>query len=77
MADLATRLAAGPRIADRARQTKALLHENAGTTFADALAAEARAQTVNLATEGPAAHRAFLDKVEPEFPGTWRPHRDP
>lgn len=71
VADLADRLAAGPPIA--LAQTKALLHEGADGTFADALAAEARAQTVNLATDAPAAARAFRDKVDAEFRGVWRP----
>jgi enoyl-CoA hydratase/carnithine racemase len=71
VADLADRLAAGPPIG--LAQTKALLHEGAEGSFADALAAEARAQTVNLATDAPAAARAFRDKVDARFPGTWRP----
>ena len=38
----------------------------------DALANEARAQSINLGTEdAPIALRAFLNKTEPEFTGRW------
>jgi enoyl-CoA hydratase/carnithine racemase len=68
--DLAHRLAAGPPIA--LAQTKALLNENADRTLRDALANEARAQTVNFATaDAPAAFRAFLTKTDPTFTGEW------
>ncbi|WP_028921174.1 enoyl-CoA hydratase/isomerase family protein [Pseudonocardia acaciae] len=68
--DLATRLAAAPPIA--VAQSKALLQENVDRTMRDALASEARAQSINFATEdAPAAFRAFLDKTEPNFTGRW------
>jgi enoyl-CoA hydratase/carnithine racemase len=68
--DLAHRLSAGPPIA--LAQSKALLNENADRTLRDALANEARAQTVNFATtDAPAAFRAFLTKTEPTFTGEW------
>lgn len=70
VADLARRLAAGPPVA--LAQSKALLNEGADHTMREALAAEARAQTVNLATaDAPAAFAAFRDKTEPTFTGEW------
>ncbi|HXV93245.1 MAG TPA: enoyl-CoA hydratase, partial [Pseudonocardia sp.] len=70
VADLARRLAAGPPVA--LAQSKALLHEGTDGTLRDALASEARAQTVNFATaDAPAAFAAFNRKTEPEFTGEW------
>ena len=76
VAGLTARLAAAPPVA--LAQTKALVQENSGRTFAEALAGEARAQVINFATDGPAAKRAFLDKTEPEFTGEWQlqPNRE-
>jgi enoyl-CoA hydratase/carnithine racemase len=69
-ADLATRLAAGPPVA--LSQTKALLNEGADRTMRDALAAEARVQTINFATaDAPAAFAAFNEKRDPAFTGEW------
>jgi enoyl-CoA hydratase/carnithine racemase len=68
--DLANRLAAGPPVA--LAQSKALLNENADRTMRDALASEARTQTINFATtDTPAAFRAFLDKTEAAYTGEW------
>ncbi|WP_218609341.1 enoyl-CoA hydratase/isomerase family protein [Pseudonocardia sp. KRD291] len=67
--DLAARLAAGPPIA--LAETKALLESGSSSTMREALTAEARAQTINRGTDAPAALRAFVDRVEPEFTGTW------
>ncbi|ORV08657.1 enoyl-CoA hydratase/isomerase family protein [Mycobacterium celatum] len=68
--DLAENLAAGPRIA--LAQTKALLNEGVDRTLRDALANEARAQTVNFATADAAeAYAAFAEKREPSFTGRW------
>ncbi|WP_030255490.1 enoyl-CoA hydratase/isomerase family protein [Streptomyces violens] len=68
--DLGERLAAGPPVA--LAQNKALLNEGADRTMRDALASEARAQTVNFATaDAPAAIAAFNEKREPEFTGEW------
>ncbi|MGH3586063.1 MAG: enoyl-CoA hydratase/isomerase family protein, partial [Pseudonocardia sp.] len=70
VADLGTRLAAAAPVA--IAQSKALLHEGADRTLRDALANEARAQTVNFATvDAPAAFAAFVEKREPEFTGEW------
>lgn len=68
--ELAQRLAAGPPVA--LAQTKALLNEGMDASFEAAIAGEARAQTVNFATEdAPAAFRAFTEKTEPSFTGEW------
>jgi enoyl-CoA hydratase/carnithine racemase len=68
--DLANRLAAMPPIA--ASQTKELLNAAAVSTFGEALEAEARAQTINYATEdAPRAIRAFKNKEEVTFTGRW------
>ncbi|MDI3419195.1 enoyl-CoA hydratase/isomerase family protein [Streptomyces luteolus] len=70
VADLGRRLAAGPPVAQA--QNKALLNEGVDRTLRDALTNEARAQTVNFATEdAPAALAAFNEKREPEFTGEW------
>ena len=68
--DLAARLAAGPPMA--LAQTKELLAAGSTSSLRAALTAEARAQTINLATDAPAAIRAFADRSEPEFSGTWQ-----
>ena len=69
-ADLAARLVAGPPVA--LAQTKALLHENAGRTLREALAAEARAQAVNFAgTDVPEGYAAFVERRAPLFTGGW------
>lgn len=74
--DLATRLADGPPVA--LAQTKALLHEGADSTMHEALAAEARAQGLNLATaDAPEAYAAFAERREPRFTGRWTVHRPP
>lgn len=68
--DLSKRLAAAPPIA--LAQTKALLNEGADRSLRDALASEARAQTINFATaDAPAAFAAFTNKTEPVFTGAW------
>ncbi|MQA13226.1 MAG: enoyl-CoA hydratase [Pseudonocardiaceae bacterium] len=68
--DVAQRLAAGPPVA--LAQSKALLDQGVDQTFREALENEARAQTINFATEdAPAAFQAFLDRVEPTFTGRW------
>lgn len=66
--DWASRLAAGPPIA--LAQTKALLDGSSTRTLAEALGAEATAQTVNFGTADTAeAIMAFLDKRDPVFEG--------
>lgn len=70
VADLTRRLAAGPPIA--MALSKALLNEASSQTLREALEGEARAQLINLATDAPAAKQAFLDKIEPDFTGTWQ-----
>jgi len=68
--DLASRLAAGPPVA--LAQSKALLNENADRTLREALASEARTQSINFATaDTPVAFQAFLDKTEPTYTGEW------
>lgn len=67
--ELADRLAQGPPAA--LAQTKAMLHAGAHQSFAEALANEARAQTVNFATDAPAALEAFRTKSTPKFAGEW------
>ena len=68
--ELANRLAAGPPVA--LAQSKALLNENADRTLRDALASEARAQSINFATaDTPVAFQAFVDKTDPTFTGEW------
>ncbi|MDL5158878.1 enoyl-CoA hydratase/isomerase family protein [Actinomycetospora termitidis] len=70
VADLAGRLAAGPPVA--LAQTKELLHSAVSTTLREALANEARAQSVNLAgDDARAAFEAFREKREPRFTGGW------
>ncbi|MFF2846271.1 enoyl-CoA hydratase/isomerase family protein [Streptomyces sp. NPDC058001] len=67
---LGTRLAAGPEIA--LAQTKALLNEGANRTLREALAGEARAQSVNFATADAAeAYAAFAERRDPVFTGHW------
>ncbi|MFC5061656.1 enoyl-CoA hydratase/isomerase family protein [Actinomycetospora atypica] len=74
VADLASRLAAGPPVA--LAQTKELLHSAVESTLAEALANEARAQAVNLAgDDAAAAFAAFREKREPRFTGGWAPDR--
>lgn len=74
VADLASRLAAGPPVAPA--QTKALLHSAVESTLAEALTNEARAQAVNLAgDDAAAAFAAFREKREPDFTGGWAPNR--
>lgn len=69
-AELARRLAAGPPVATA--QSKALLNEGADRSLREALAGEARAQTVNFATaDSREGFTAFLDKAEPAFTGEW------
>jgi 2-(1,2-epoxy-1,2-dihydrophenyl)acetyl-CoA isomerase len=53
-------------------QSKALLNEGADRTMRDALASEARTQTINFATaDAPAAFEAFRAKTDPVFTGEW------
>ena len=74
VADLASRLAAGPPVA--LAQTKELLHSAVESTLAEALANEARAQAVNLdGDDAAAAFAAFREKREPDFTGGWAPNR--
>jgi 2-(1,2-epoxy-1,2-dihydrophenyl)acetyl-CoA isomerase len=68
--DLGNRLAAAPPVA--IAQSKALLNEGADRTMRDALASEARTQTINFATaDAPAAFEAFTAKTDPVFTGEW------
>lgn len=68
--DVAQRLAAGAPVA--LAQSKALLNQGIDQTLREALENEARAQTINFATEdAPAAFQAFLDRTEPTFTGRW------
>ncbi len=70
VADVAQRLAAGAPVA--LAQSKALLNQGIDQTFREALENEARAQTINFATEdAPAAFAAFLERTEPTFTGGW------
>lgn len=70
VADLTAQLVANAPVA--VAQSKALLHENADRTLRDALASEARAQSVNFATaDAPEAFAAFRDKRDPTFSGRW------
>ncbi|MEO6987968.1 MAG: enoyl-CoA hydratase-related protein, partial [Aquihabitans sp.] len=62
------KLAAGPPIA--LAQTKALLDRSSTSSLADALAAEAAAQTVNFGTSDTLeAIGAFLEKRQPHYTG--------
>ncbi|MFN8018542.1 MAG: enoyl-CoA hydratase-related protein [Acidimicrobiales bacterium] len=64
----AAKLAAGPPIA--LAQTKAMLDAAGTRTLAEALAAEAAAQTVNFSTEDTAESiAAFIQKREPQYKG--------
>jgi enoyl-CoA hydratase/carnithine racemase len=70
VADLGSRLASAAPVA--IAQSKALLHEGADRSMRDALASEARTQSINFATaDAPAAFAAFTEKREPEFTGEW------
>lgn len=70
VADLGTRLAAAAPVA--VAQSKALLHEGADSTMREALASEARTQSINFATaDAPAAFAAFNEKRDPVFTGEW------
>jgi enoyl-CoA hydratase/carnithine racemase len=70
VADIAARLSAQAPIA--VSQTKELLNAAAVSTFQDALLAEARAQTINYATEdAPRAIRAFKSREDVTFTGRW------
>jgi enoyl-CoA hydratase/carnithine racemase len=70
VADLGKRLAAAAPVA--IAQSKQLLHEGADSTMREALAGEARTQTINFATaDAPAAFAAFTEKREPVFTGEW------
>jgi 2-(1,2-epoxy-1,2-dihydrophenyl)acetyl-CoA isomerase len=75
--DLAGRLAAGSPFA--MAQSKALLNDGVDSTFAQALANEARAQPGNFATaDSGEAYAAFAAKREPNFTGQWAvPPRNP
>ncbi|OXM72822.1 MULTISPECIES: enoyl-CoA hydratase/isomerase family protein [Amycolatopsis] len=67
---LAAELAEAPPIA--LALSKRLLEEGASRTLREALEGEARAQTVNFATEdAPAAFEAFLSKTEAAYTGRW------
>ncbi|MFD4401249.1 enoyl-CoA hydratase/isomerase family protein [Nocardia sp. NPDC058499] len=73
-ADIAGRLAAGPPVA--LAQIKALINEGADRTLHDALAGEARAQSVAFATtDVPEAYAAFRDKRDATFRGEWNIRR--
>ncbi|WP_433520440.1 enoyl-CoA hydratase/isomerase family protein [Nocardia pseudovaccinii] len=68
--ELAVRLAAGPPLA--LAQTKALLNDGTDRTMREALANEARAQTINLSgADVIEAFAAFAEKREPVFTGAW------
>jgi enoyl-CoA hydratase/carnithine racemase len=69
--DITSRLVAMPPIA--LSQTKALLNAGSASTFHEALESEARAQTINHATEdAPRAMRAFKSKEAVTYTGKWR-----
>ncbi|KRE39378.1 enoyl-CoA hydratase [Janibacter sp. Soil728] len=70
VADLASRLAAGPPTA--MALNKLMLHEGTNQNLREALDSEARSQLINFATDAPAAKQAFLDKTDPVFEGRWR-----
>lgn len=70
VADLATRLAAGPPTA--MALNKLMLHEGSTHGLRAALDSEARSQLINFATDAPAATQAFLDKTDPVFEGRWQ-----
>jgi 2-(1,2-epoxy-1,2-dihydrophenyl)acetyl-CoA isomerase len=68
--DIAGRLAAMPPVA--VSQTKELLNSGVVSDFRQALDDEARAQTINYATEdAPRAIRAFKNKETVTFTGRW------
>jgi 2-(1,2-epoxy-1,2-dihydrophenyl)acetyl-CoA isomerase len=68
--EVAGRLAAGPRFA--LAQSKALLNDGADSTFAQAVANEARAQPGNFATaDSGEAYAAFAARRQPTFTGRW------
>jgi enoyl-CoA hydratase/carnithine racemase len=68
VADVAGRLAAGPPLALQA--TKRLLNEGVHASLADAVEAEAQAQTANFGTHDTAeAMAAFVQKRQPTFEG--------
>ena len=68
VADWARRLAEGPPIA--LAQTKRLLADASGRSFAEAIEAENTAQSVNLATSDTReGFRAFFEKRPPRFEG--------
>jgi 2-(1,2-epoxy-1,2-dihydrophenyl)acetyl-CoA isomerase len=68
VAELATRLAAGPPLA--LSMTKRLLDNSDQLTLAQALEAEAQAQIVNFGTKDTAeALLAFSERREPRFEG--------
>ena len=68
--DVTTRLASSPPIA--LAQSKVMINQASSSTFREALEGESRAQLINFATDEPMASRAFLDKTEPTFEGTWQ-----
>jgi enoyl-CoA hydratase/carnithine racemase len=73
VAETAARLAAAPPVA--LAQTKTLLDEGADATLREALENEARAQTINFATEdAPAAFHGFLNKTDAVYTGRWAIH---
>lgn len=68
--ELTAELVAAPPVA--LALSKRLLEEGANRTLREALEGEARAQTVNFATEdAPAAFEAFLTKTEAKYTGRW------
>lgn len=70
VADLASRLAAGPQTA--MALNKQMLHEGSTQELRTVLDSEARSQVINFATDAPAAKQAFLDKTDPVFEGRWQ-----
>ena len=66
---LATRLAQGAPVA--LGQSARLLEHGSTSSLAEALDREAAAQTVNFATDAPAALAAFVAKEKPVFAGDW------
>ena len=68
VADIAARLAAGPPLA--LSTTKRLLNQSAQVTLAQAVEAEAQAQTVNFGTRTrPRRWQAFVERRPPRFEG--------
>lgn len=72
---LARRLAAGPPVA--MALTKSLIEQGATSSLTQALADEARAQSINFATvDTDEGFAAFAERRNPEFTGLWFRHAE-